>query len=234
MNNRIIKLKTFQEKAVFRVPYSMEVIETYPLPPYSTILGLVHNVLSSSTTINDINISVQGKYGNLVREFISYHKYEKDKKEGKRYPIIVTSLIDLELIIHIKMSNEKLHSKLLCSLSNPPYFLYLGRPEDLIIEMKVCESEEIELDPSKTEKGGITLPYNSYIPFEIAQYLELEGIPYLIPSYYQLLSKPTKKRKPQEIFRNFEMIKVKYAHAEQTVAKKLKIHIDGIPIWWMK
>lgn len=30
------------------------------------------------------------------------------------------------------------------------------------------------------------------------------------------------------------MIKVKYAHAEQTVAKKLKIDIDGIPIWWMK
>lgn len=127
------------------------------------------------------------------------------------------------------MPNEELHSKLLYSLSNPPYFLYLGRPEDLIIEMKVCESEEIELDPSKTEKGGITLPYNSYIPFEIAQDLELDGIPYLIPSYYQLLSKSTK-----EIFRNFEMIKVKYAHADQTVIKKLTIDKDGIPIWWMK
>lgn len=229
MNNRIVKIKTFQEKAVFRVPYSMEVIESYPLPPYSTILGLVHNVLSNSTTINDINISVQGKYGNLVRDFVTYHKYEKDRNEGKRYPIVVTSLIDLELVIHIKMPNEELHRKLLKFFLNPPCFLYLGRPEDLIIEMKVCESEEIELDPSKTEKGGITLLYNSYIPFEIAQDLELDGIPYLIPSYYQLLSKSTK-----EIFRNFEMIKVKYAHAEQTVAKKLKIDIDGIPIWWMK
>lgn len=234
MNNKIIKIKTFQEKAVFRVPYSMEVIETYPLPPYSTVLGLVHNVLSSSTTINDINISVQGKYENLIREYVSYYKYEEGKNDGKRYPIIITSLIELELIIHIKMPNEELHKKLFESFLNPPYFLYLGRPEDLIIEIKVCECEEIELDPLKTEKGGISLPYNSYIPFEIAQDLELDGIPYLIPSYYQLSTGLTKKGKSKEIFRNFEMIKVKYVHAGQTVIKKLIVDRDGIPIWWMK
>ncbi len=68
----------------------MEVIETYPLPPYSTVLGFVHNMLSSTQTIDGINISVQGRYGNLCREFVRYHKYEKEKIEG--IPILSSSL----------------------------------------------------------------------------------------------------------------------------------------------
>lgn len=233
--NKIIKLKTFQEKAVFRTPYSMEVIETYPLPPYSTILGFIHNMLSCSQTINGINVSVQGRYGNLNREFVRFHKYEEDKTEGIPYPIIITSLIDLELVIHIKMPNTDFHNNLLESLHNPPHFPYMGRPEDLIVNIEVIEDEEIEFDPSITEKGELTLMYNSYVQFDLAKTLEIEGIYYIVPAYYQLVKKSRGKRKKiYEIFRNFEMIKVIYAHAGQTIIKKIKVDKEEIPIWWMK
>jgi len=229
---KIIKLKIFQEKAVFRMPYSMEVIETYPLPPYSTILGFIHNMMSKTDTIKDINISIQGKYGSLSREFVRYHKFEKGSYEGKFYPIIITSLIDLELIIHIKMPSEELHKELFYSLQNPPYFPYLGRPEDLITQMEVLEEYERECDPSKTERGTLTIPYDSFIPFEVAQNLEMTGVPYLIPAYYIL--KSFKKKKESEIFRNFEMIKVVYAQRDQEVNKTIKVDSEGIPIWWMR
>lgn len=232
--NKIIKLKTFQERAVFRVPYSMEIIESYPLPPYSTILGFIHNMLLSQSTLPDINISVQGKYGNVNREYVRYQKYEKEEIEGKPYPIIITSLIDLELIIHIRMPTEELHNKLLHSLKNPPYFPYLGRPEDLICKMEVKEVLELEIDID-TAKEGMELLYNCYLPYEKAQELQLDGIYYLLPSYYRINTRATsKKAKSQEIFRDFEMIKVIYAQSGQIFVKPIKIDNEETPIWWMK
>ncbi len=141
----------------------------------------------------------------------------------------------------------ELHDKLLSSLLNPPYFPYLGRPEDLIISMEVNEDEEIELGLSTTEERGINLPYNSYIQFDTAKTFEIEGVPYMIPAYYKLVSKPKHhgkrtrgKREDEEIFRNFEMIKVIYAYGGEIIAPeegatiKIKTDKDGIPIWWMK
>lgn len=230
--NKIIKLKTFQERAVFRVPYSMEIIESYPLPPYSTILGFIHNMLSSQSTIPNINISVQGKYGNVNREYVRYQKYKKKKNKWIFYPIIITSLIDLELIIHIRMPTEELHNKLLHSLKNPPYFPYLGRPEDLICKMEVKEVLEIDIDPSKE---SMELLYYYYLPYEKAQELQLDGIYYLLPSYYRINTRTTsKKAKSQEIFRDFEIIKVIYAQAGQIFVKPIKIDNEETPIWWMK
>jgi len=231
MTNQIIKVKIFQEKAVFRVPYSMEIIETYPLPPYSTIIGFIHNIMARNNTIKDINISIQGKYGNLLREFVRYHKFEEKSNVGKPYPVVITSLIDLELIIHIKMPSQELHNELFYSLQNPPSFPYLGRPEDLINQMDVFEECERDVVPSKTEIGTLTTLYDSFIPFELAKSLKIEGIPYLIPSYYNLHS--FQKKKESEVFRDFAIIKVIYAQKGQEIDKIIKVDNEKIPIWWM-
>ncbi|CUT03883.1 hypothetical protein JGI11_01029, partial [Candidatus Kryptonium thompsonii] len=46
------------------------------------------------------------------------------------------------------------------------------------------------------------------------------------------------KRENLEIFRNFEMIKVIYAQAEQGITERqiriINTDKEGIPIWWMK
>jgi len=231
-NRKIIKLKIFQEKAVFRVPYSMEVIETSPLPPYSTVLGFIHNMMSKNNTIKDINISIQGKYGNVLREFVRYHKFEKKNNIGKFYPIIITSLIDVELIIHIRMPTKELHNELLFSLHNPPHFPYLGRPEDLITHMEILEDYEYEV--KITDEMAIN-PYDSFIPFELAKNLKINGIYYFVPGYYVL--KLSKKK--NESFRDFEIIKVVYAHKEEisdqiTAGTTIKLDSENIPIWWMR
>lgn len=35
---KVLKLKLFQETACYKKPFAFKVAETYPLPPYSTII----------------------------------------------------------------------------------------------------------------------------------------------------------------------------------------------------
>lgn len=42
---KILKLKLFQEVATYKKPYALKVEEVYPLPPYSTVIGFLHNIL---------------------------------------------------------------------------------------------------------------------------------------------------------------------------------------------
>ncbi|MDI3543327.1 MAG: CRISPR-associated protein Cas5t, partial [Candidatus Atribacteria bacterium] len=71
--DKLIKIEIKQDRAVYRLPYSMEVIETYPLPPYSTVLGFIHSILGLREAIWGINVSVQGEYGGLFRDYAHFH-----------------------------------------------------------------------------------------------------------------------------------------------------------------
>jgi|DewCreStandDraft_2_1066082.scaffolds.fasta_scaffold03470_4 CRISPR-associated protein Cas5t len=214
---KVIRLQVFQEKASYRVAYSFENIETYPLPPYSTVLGFLHNILQAKETINGINLSIQGRYEGLVKNYIRFHKFESKKNKGKPYPIVVAELFNVELIIHIRMPSEKLHMDLLNSLKNPPLYPYLGRPEDLIVEMQAEEVEDIQ-------KEIEDLPYNAYIPKGLADKLnlELDGILYNIDTYYNKVNS----------IRVFKKIPVLYVQEQYTVAEKVN-HDGSYPIWWM-
>ena len=42
---KILKLKLYQETACYKKPFATKVAETYPLPPYSTVIGMFHKIL---------------------------------------------------------------------------------------------------------------------------------------------------------------------------------------------
>jgi CRISPR-associated protein Cas5t len=213
---KIIRLKAFQEKASYRVAYSFENIETYPLPPYSTVLGFIHNILQAKETIEGINLSIQGRYEGLVKNYVRFHKFESKKTEGKPYPVVVAELFNIELVVHIKMPNEELHRVLFESFKNPSFYPYLGRPEDLILKMQVEEIED-------TQKEVEDLLYDTYIPRDIAAKLELDGIFYSLDAYYKKINNR----------RVFEKIPVLYVQEEYPIAEE--VNCDGeYPIWWMK
>ena len=44
---KILKLKLYQETACYKKPFATKVAETYPLPPYSTIIGMFHKILQA-------------------------------------------------------------------------------------------------------------------------------------------------------------------------------------------
>ena len=153
---KALKVKLYQETAVYRNPVTMEVIESFPLPPPSTILGLLHNLIEAKETIPDIDLSIQGNYGSLMRDYQWYKKLERGKQAVTNYPIVVNALNEVELTIHIKASALVLE-KLYYALLAPPYFMHLGRAEDIV---KFKEVKFVQLEPEEAEE--IKTP--AYIP----------------------------------------------------------------------
>ncbi len=232
MSNKIIKLEIFQEKVSFRIPYSFEFIETYPLPPFSSILGLIHNVLNLKETIWNINLSISGEYESIVRETVVYKKISKN--DSKNYPIFVSSLLNLKSIIYIKLPDKNLNYELIKALKNPPYFLYLGRYEDLINSINIQEIEE-----NIENINIIKLKYNHYIPFE--KYFlnkiikdKLINPIYSIPYYYKKkienISKKSNTIKTYDYIRTMLVLKDQIIEINENIALD---PIENIPIFWI-
>ena len=45
---KILKMKIFQESACYKKPFAFKVAETYPLPPYSTVIGMFHKIIGAN------------------------------------------------------------------------------------------------------------------------------------------------------------------------------------------
>ncbi|KPC99014.1 CRISPR-associated protein [Geobacillus sp. BCO2] len=58
---KALRLKLFQETACYKKPFASKVAETYPLPPYSTVKGMIHALLRADRFI-PMRLSVQGEY----------------------------------------------------------------------------------------------------------------------------------------------------------------------------
>lgn len=85
---KAIRLKIYQNMVNYKKPTSFQLKETYPLPPYSTVIGMVHN-LCRYEEYHEMDISVQGKYFSKVNDlYTAYefsHKFEEnDGKRAKR------------------------------------------------------------------------------------------------------------------------------------------------------
>ncbi len=226
-----LRIEIKQDKAVYRTPYSMEIIETYPLPPYSTIIGFLHNMLGLKEVLWEINVSIQGSHEGVLREYVSFHKYSKGEREGKIYPIVVTSLVKPFLVVHVRMSNADWHRRLLAALQDPLYFPYLGRPEDLITELKVTEVEETVFRSKNSPRGGLELSFDTYVPVAQARTYDLYGMRYFLPSYYRKKEKGTPSKGLR--MRVFELIPVFYVQKGRSIVQDVRVDSKGLPIWWM-
>ena len=67
---KAIRVKLYQESASYRKLTSFKVKETYPLPPYSTVIGMVHS-LCGYKEYKEMQISVQGKNFSRVKNLYS-------------------------------------------------------------------------------------------------------------------------------------------------------------------
>ncbi len=63
----VLKIHLFQSSANYKREEVIENKMTYPLPPYSTIIGALHNICDF-TEYKEMEVSVQGCYGSLVKK----------------------------------------------------------------------------------------------------------------------------------------------------------------------
>lgn len=175
---KAIKIVARQTLASYRKASSMQIKETYPLPPYSTVIGMVHTACDFKEYV-DMEVSVQGEYYSKVNEMYTRYEFKPGFYEEGRHqikiengdqstgitvgPSYIELLTNVKLVIHIRPKDSEYIEKIYQGMRNPVQYLSLGRREDLITieDVKIVEVEEIKED--------VEAKYDAYIP---KQYLE--------------------------------------------------------------
>ena len=172
---KVLKLKIFQPTAHYRIPFTFARKHTYPIPPYSTVIGLICNVLGIERQDGDfeilkngLSIAIYGKYKFLNREYIWLRTLSKEEHNrrfgypenriidqmpehpGGQIPARIDVLENVNLLIYIKHEDEKFLEKMKNAFENPEqriYPLHLGRAEDLVVFEGIDDEIKIEKKP---------------------------------------------------------------------------------------
>ncbi|MCD2257200.1 CRISPR-associated protein Cas5 [Agrilactobacillus fermenti] len=214
-----IKLCLHQETANYRKPASFGLRETYPLPPYSTIIGMVH-YLADFQTYHPMKISVQGSYFSKTNDVFTRYEFKNGAKfEPSRHNINVNGmgvtrgigstelLVDVDLMIHIVPADEQDLELIYQALKKPRAYPALGRHEDLAVfesvnKVDINETEIEEMTNEQYHKGNPN--WAAYFPIDLiteTETVEVEstesnvaGTRYHIPKRYELKNYGNKKQ----------------------------------------
>lgn len=172
---KALRLKLYQQTACYKKPFAFKVSETYPLPPHSTVKGMLHAVLNAASLI-PMQISIQGTSDSLVQDYQTHYFFKKDKtqefslvidgldldyelKDITTMPIYMHMLYDVQLLIHIQAEDDVL-AQLEHKIANSSTHLSLGRWEDLV---RIDECEIVQIDPRRRSSR---LKYSAYVPMK--------------------------------------------------------------------
>ncbi|MEE0776140.1 MAG: CRISPR-associated protein Cas5 [Bacillota bacterium] len=142
----VIRVECRQTLTNYKKPTSFMIRETYPLPPYSTVIGMIHNVCGFTET-HPMDISIQGDSTATVADLYTRYSFGNAKYEAGRHNLSVeengeklglfrgiahAELIgEIDLILHIRPQPEDFE-KVLSGLQQPKIYPALGRYEDLL------------------------------------------------------------------------------------------------------
>lgn len=178
MVNKAIRLECYQNMPNYKKPAGMEFKESFKLPPYSTVIGMIHKVCDFKE-YKPMKISIQGNTKSIVsdmytRYFFTPNKCESDrvyfdiinkKEEDKKAGLIrgtgvAELIVDVDLIIHVIPEDENLFDIILDKLKKPSIYPALGRHEDIL---RIDKIDVVELEDTKE----IELNNDAYIPIDI-------------------------------------------------------------------
>ena len=200
---KILKLNLFQETACYKKPLALKVAETYPLPPYSTIIGMFHKILQAKPgEYFDMNISVQGEYESIFTNYQNLRMY-KGKDKVTSMPRNVHQLLNISLVIHIQAEDEVI-DKIYQNIIDGKETFSLGRNEDMvrIDGIKYVKNvEEVRRDQANR---------NAYVPLEKLGE-DMPGINYNLNTVYHVT--------PDNL-RRYDKVKVKYIEEDSNILLK--------------
>jgi len=193
-----LRIIGFQETTCYTRPFANKVTETYPLPPYSTVKGMIHSILNAEKLI-PFSLCIQGDYESMI---VDYRKIYFVKKSTVNMPIIfdglpgeypifpdMTSmplythmLYNINLVIHLK-ADDAILSDIYRSFECLDTYPSLGRQEDLlrIDSVDIVNLDELDVFEGRHLSNSMYIP-NSYIYED-----ELSnGIPYQLNWTYNI------------------------------------------------
>lgn len=234
---KAIRLKIEQELVNYKVPTSFQLKETYPLPPYSTVIGMIHN-LCGYKEYKPMKISIQGYYHSKVNDLYTRYefkpglKYEKGRHqlEINGYGIgkgvaTVELLSEVELLIHMIPDDEKLLYEVEQRLKFPKEYPALGRREDLAV---IREVKVVEVDwKDKSIQMKLPNSYAAYIPIDLESEIKSElkdgGTRYTLNKNYEIVNVGTNKK--PKLFRKWVKKEVVYS-SQVRATRKSKVLVD--------
>lgn len=179
---KAIRLRLYQNLVNYKKPTSFQLKETYPLPPYSTVSGMVHSICGFEEYM-PILISIQGKHHSKVNDLYTRYEFAGAFFEEGRHNVKIKSieeeketyygairgvataelLVDVELLIHIMPENQELVELIYNNLLKPKEYISLGRREDIA---RIEEIKIVSIEDTMTTKA-ITLDMDAYIPIDM-------------------------------------------------------------------
>lgn len=187
---KILKLKLYQETACYKKPFATKVAETYPLPPYSTVIGMFHKILQAQAgQYFPMNVSVQGSYEGIFSNYQNLRKYKG--KEVTSMPFNVHQLLNANLIIHVQAEDEII-DRIYQNIVNGTETFTLGRNEDIV------RIDGIKILEYVNEVEDAEIKRNAYIPEWIDS--DIDGINYRLNATYKI----------QDDIRIWNRVNVKY------------------------
>ncbi|MBR0225924.1 MAG: CRISPR-associated protein Cas5 [Thermoguttaceae bacterium] len=203
-----IRIKASQTMVNYRTPTSYLIRESYPLPPYSTVAGMIHSVCGF-TSWRPMKISVQGRVRGITSDLFVRYTFGNQKFDKDRHQIAVPAddsqsvklgvfrgvshvelLCEVELVLHVLPECEEDFELILKGLNAPRVFPSLGRYEDLL--------DIREVKTVKLERGKIFEPkYDMFLPIRLIQANldDLPGTTYLLHKEFEYDAKKRRRWK---------------------------------------
>ncbi len=176
---KAIRVECFQNLVNYRKPSSFIIKESYPLPPYSTVLGMIHVACGyPKGEFHPMKVSIQGKNVGSVSELYTRYSFSFDTKyESGRHQLCIqeesktygafkgVAHVELiccnEMVFHI-VPSENDFDMVYHSLQNPTVYLALGRHED-ILDIRKVEIVNLQKVETGVTNNDIYIPVDSDI-----------------------------------------------------------------------
>lgn len=233
-----IRLQCSQITANYRKPTAIDIQESYKLPPYSTVIGLIHNMCGFDK-YHPMKISIQGNYNGSFTDMYTRYFFgiaydetrhqafttrEDGGKDGITRGLGYTEVVsDINLIIHIVCENSEDQELVLNGLKAPLIYPSLGRFEDLL---RIDSISQVEL----VATNKVDIINDTYVPLETYN-RTIQGEDH---SYLGTILNLNKNYELKSNFRYFTKVKVKqlksgiYLSSNQEILMKEKDDNIGV------
>lgn len=186
----VLRLRIYQPQAHYRIPFTYQRRHTYPIPPYSTVIGFLCNLRGIDDQskrefqqLRKIKISIAGRFESKTTEYIWFRNLAKSahldrfgyvenrsigghvEHIGGQSPILIDVLNEVRIVIHLAHENKGFLECIRSSLENPVHrleILHLGRAEDWIVIEELSEVIDLSHFPIKRVDGDFQ--YFFWIP----------------------------------------------------------------------
>lgn len=180
---QVLRIKIHQPNALYRIPFSYKRRLTYPIPPYSTVKGLICNLMGIKESDDDrfrelqrLSLAIYGRYESLVKEYVWFRNLKKEsyidkfhtvsnriidkipQSPGGQIPVVVDVLHNVDIIIYIYHADQNFLKEIKEAFEYPyrrNSTIHLGRSEDWLVLKEIKLLNELKLK-SMTSIGYFT------------------------------------------------------------------------------